>query len=120
MLIDSNIIIYASKPGNEFLHPLLAQTDASVSVISYVETLGFHQLVEKEKEVLVEFFENIDLVHLSDSILQRAIALRQRRKMSLADSLVAATALELDTALVTRNTRDFDWIKELSLLDPFG
>jgi len=48
MLIDSNIIIYASKPGYEFLHPLMGQADLAVSVISYVETLGYHQLTEPE------------------------------------------------------------------------
>lgn len=38
MLIDSNIIIYASKPGYEFLHPLIGQPDLAVSVISSLVT----------------------------------------------------------------------------------
>ncbi len=119
MLIDSNIIIYANKPGHEFLHPLMAQPDLSVSVISYVETLGFHQLTELEKQFLTEFFANVTLASLNDAVLQRAISLRQMRPMKLGDSLIAATALVAATTLVTRNTQDFDWITELSLLDPF-
>jgi hypothetical protein len=52
MLIDSNIIIYASKPGYEFLHSLMGQADLAVSVISYVETLGYHQLTEPERKAV--------------------------------------------------------------------
>jgi len=119
MLIDSNIIIYASKPGYEFLHPLMGQADLAVSVISYVETLGYHQLTEPEKRFLTEFFENVNLSPLSDPVLQRAVSLRQTRKMKLGDSLIAATALVAAVTLVTRNTQDFDWIPGLTLLDPF-
>jgi toxin FitB len=120
MLIDSNIIIYASKPGYDFLHPLITQPDLSVSVIRYVETLGFHRLTEQEKQFLTEFFSNVNLAPLSDAVVQRAIGLRQSRAMKLGDSLVAATALVAGTTLVTRNTQDFSWVPGLSLLDPFA
>jgi predicted nucleic acid-binding protein len=119
MLIDSNIIIYASKPGYEFLHPLMVRPDLSVSVISFVETLGYHQLSEPEKQFLTEFFDNVDMSPLSDPVLQRAVGLRQTRKMKLGDALIAATALHAGVTLVTRNTQDFDWIPDLALLDPF-
>ena len=120
MLIDSNIIIYASKPGYEFLHPLIGRADVSVSIISYVETLGYYQLTETEKEFLTEFFENVDLSPLSDAVVKRAVALRQTRKVRLGDSLIAATALVAGVPLVTRNTSDFNWIPELVLVDPFA
>ena len=97
----------------------MGQADLSVSVISYVETLGYHQLTEPEKQFLTEFFENVNLCPLSDPVLQRAVNLRQTRKMKLGDSLTAATALVAGVTLVTRNTQDFDWIPGLALLDPF-
>jgi predicted nucleic acid-binding protein len=120
MLIDSNIIIYASKPGYEFLHPLMAQPDLSVSVISYVETLGYHQLTALEKQFLTEFFANVNLAQINEAVLQRAINLRQIRAMKLGDSLIAATALVTGTTLATRNTQDFAWVTGLSLFDPFA
>lgn len=40
--------------------------------------------------------------------------------MKLGDSLVAGTALAHNCTLVTRNTKDFDWIPGLTLLDPFA
>jgi toxin FitB len=98
----------------------MGQADLAVSVISYVETLGYHQLTASEKRFLTEFFENVNLSPLSDPVLQRAVNLRQTRKMKLGDSLIAATALVAGVTLVTRNTQDFDWIPGLSLLDPLA
>jgi len=40
--------------------------------------------------------------------------------MALGDALVAGTALTHNLTLVTRNTKDFDWIKNLPLLNPFS
>ena len=119
MLLDSNIIIYASKPGCEFLHSLVGEPDACVSVISYVETLGYHKLTEPEKQFLTEFFANVDLVPVSDAVIQHATRLRQSRGMKLGDALIAGTALASGTTLVTRNVNDFDWIAGLPVLNPF-
>jgi hypothetical protein len=118
-LIDSNIIIYASKPGGEFLQPLLAEQDVAVSVISHVETLGQHQLTADEKLYLSEFFANVERLPITEAVVQKAIALRQMRKAKLADALIAATALVNGATLVTRNTDDFNWVPGLALLDPF-
>ena len=56
---------------------------------------------------------------MTDGATKKAIALRQQRKMSLADSILAATALENDWELVSRNVDDFEWIAELRLVNPF-
>jgi predicted nucleic acid-binding protein len=118
-LIDSNIVIYASKPGCEFLHSLLSEPDVAVSVITHVETLGYHQLSADEKLYLTEFFANVERLPVSEAVVDKAIALRQTRQIKLGDSLIAATALAQGATLVTRNTDDFKWISGLALLDPF-
>ena len=40
-LLDSNILIYASQPGNEFLDAWLTAEGARMSAISIPEVLGF-------------------------------------------------------------------------------
>jgi predicted nucleic acid-binding protein len=55
---------------------------------------------------------------MSRDIVDRAIQLRRQRKIGLADSFIAATALDYEIQLVTRNTSDFDWIDGLKLLNP--
>ncbi len=118
-LLDSNIIIYASKPGFDFLHSLLAEPDVAVSVITQVETLGYHQLTADEKLYLAEFFANVERLPVSEAVAAQAISLRQTRKMKLGDSLIAATALTHGATVVTHNTDDFKWVAGLALLDPF-
>jgi len=78
MLIDSNIIIFASRPAQR------------------------------------------DLRQSTASVLDKAVELRQRRKISLGDSLIAASAIVFGHSLATHNTIDFAWIPELQVLDPIS
>lgn len=117
-LLDSNIIIYASKPNNEVLREFIKQNVPSVSFVSVIEVLGFNFTNKDERKYLEEFFNNADVHLISTEIIKRATSLRQIRKISLADSIVAATALENNLTLVTHNIKDFDWIKGIKLLDP--
>ncbi len=119
MLIDSNIIIYASQPQYSGLRQFIAENSPFVSAVSYVEVLGFHRLTAEDKIHYEEFFAVSPVLPLTQSVLEQAMQLRQNRKMSLGDSLIAATCLIHGLTLVTRNTSDFSWIVNLSLLNPF-
>jgi predicted nucleic acid-binding protein len=120
MLLDSNILIYAAQPEHANLRQFIAEHAPAVSVISYIEVLGFHRLQESERGLLEQFFAVAEVLPLSDAVVQRAVQLRQQRRMSLGDSIVAGTALAHGRTLVTRNTDDFRWISELPLLDPLA
>lgn len=119
MLLDSNIIIYAAQPEYEWLRQYLATIPLAVSAISKVETLGFPGLSEIEKEYLELFFSHIRVLSLDDLVVNQAIDLRQQRKISIGDALVAATALVHNLPLITRNSRDFGWIEGLTVQNPF-
>jgi len=119
VLLDSNIIIYSTNPLYDSLQIFIAQNDCCVSLISKLEVLGFQNLQEKDKKILEDFFETAEtIVPISDEIIERAIQLRQQRKMSLGDAIIAATALEYDLTLVTANTKDFNWITSLNITNP--
>jgi predicted nucleic acid-binding protein len=119
MLIDSNIIIYAAKPESSELRSLITEHAPAVSAVSYVEVLGYHKLSTQEREYFEMFFAAAPVLAISDDVLVQAVKLRQPRKMTLGDALVAGTALVYELTLVTRNIKDFDWIDRLSLLNPF-
>jgi predicted nucleic acid-binding protein len=119
MLLDSNIIIYAAKPGYEALQRFIAKHAPAVSAISRVEVLGYHLLTELDRKNFGDFFAAANVLPISDPVLSKAIELRQMRKLSLGDALIAGTALVHSLPLVTRNVADFSWIDGLSLLDPF-
>lgn len=120
VLFDSNLIIYASQAKHESLRALIAREVPNVSVISKVETLGYHKLSAREQRFLGEFFDAAEVLPVSQTVVSEAIRLRQEQSISLGDALIAGTALAFDLALATHNTRDFAWIDKLQLIDPLS
>jgi predicted nucleic acid-binding protein len=120
MLLDSNVIIYAAQPEHTTLRQFIADQTPAVSVISSIEVLGYHRLSEEAQCFLERFFQAAEVLPLSDAVVQWAIRLRQRRRMTLGDAIVAGTAVAYGRPLVTHNTDDFRWISEIKLLDPLA
>nr|VFK69288.1 MAG: hypothetical protein BECKUNK1418G_GA0071005_13452 [Candidatus Kentron sp. UNK]VFK73865.1 MAG: hypothetical protein BECKUNK1418H_GA0071006_13292 [Candidatus Kentron sp. UNK] len=93
MLLDSNIIIYSIQPEFAELRQLIAKRNPAVSAISYVEVLGYHRLTRSDKEDFMAFFHAARIIPVSLPVLEQAVQLRQQRKISLGDSIIAATAM---------------------------
>lgn len=117
-LIDSNLIIYAAQRKHKKLRSYIAEGAPAVSVVSKVETLGYHKLKTDEQTFLKAFFDAAVVLPISQTVVREAIRLRQKRSMSLGDALIAGTALSSALRLATHNTDDFDWIDELEVFDP--
>lgn len=118
MILDSNIIVYSAEPQYQTIRDLIARHAPSVSAVSYVEVLGFPQITPAQIQHFTQFFGHAVMHAVDRPVLDGAVALRQQRRMSLGDSIIAATALVHDLTLVTRNVTDFRWINGLRLLDP--
>lgn len=118
MLLDSNIFIYAIQPQFASLREWCLLQPICASDISRLEVLGYHHLSDLDRRDLTELFTITSVYPVSNSIISRAISLRQQRKMSLGDAVIAATALEHQQVLATRNVADFDWIDGLSVVNP--
>lgn len=119
MLLDSNILIYAALGENDAVIRFIREHSPLVSDVTRVEVLGFHGITTPEVEFLNRFFASTTSIPISERIIEKAIELRQKRRMSLGDALIAGTAIENNLTLVTRNTNDFKWINSLTLIDPF-
>jgi toxin FitB len=118
MLIDSNLIIYATQPPYAELRCWLVDYATHYSAISRLETLGYHRLGDAEKQALMAILDNLDVLMFTPVTIEVAIALRQQRKMSLGDALIAATCLEHGLPLATANVKDFEWIDGLVIHNP--
>lgn len=118
LLLESNIFIYSILPEHKALRDWMLKQDFAASEISLVEVLGYHRLSDDDAHELENLFNMAKVLPMSRDIVDRAIQLRRQRKMGLADSFLAATAMDYDIQLVTRNTSDFDWIDDLKLLNP--
>jgi len=60
------------------------------------------------------------VLELNENIKNKAIEVRRNYKIKLPDALIAATALVHDLELITRNTKDFENIKELKVKNPWN
>lgn len=118
MLLDSNIILYSAKREHAELRHFLNESLYSVSAVSHIEVLGYHLLAEKERDYLEAFFDAAITLNISEAVVTQAVQLRQTRRMSLGDAIVAGTALAHQLQLVTRNVRDSVGFKVSKLLIP--
>jgi toxin FitB len=119
MLIDSNIIIYAAQDEQQAIRDFVAKHSPAVSVVSYVEVLGYQGLTPEARQHFETFFAAARILPITQEVIEQAVRLRQSKKMTLGDALIAGTVLANNLTLVTRNTRDFDWIAGIRLLNPF-
>ncbi len=118
-LLDSNIVIYATQPANGWLRAEVLSQPFAVSQATRVEVLGWHRITPEDKNDLESFLAAGSALSVTDVIADRAIELRQQKKMSLGDAFIAATALEHDLELSTRNIDDYKHITDLRLFNPF-
>ena len=129
-LVDSDVLIdlLADRPATLELLTRLAPEGLAMSLITYLEvyegTLRTPQPQEAQARLRTLLME-IPVLPLSLSLAERCAHLRDRlrragkRVRSRAfDVLVAATALEHNLTLVTRNTEDYEDIPELKLYTP--
>lgn len=119
-LLDSDILIYATQPGNNFLDRWLEDPATQVSSISIPEVLGYEGISGDDERMFEAMFAELRLQPVTESVLRRAASLRRRRRIKLGDAIIAATALETGSDLVTRNEQDFRGIDGLRIVNPFA
>ena len=121
-LIDSNVIIdYTGarlpEKGNIFVEKLF-DTDFLISVATKIEVLGYRELPEKMDRI-EEFVNSATIFPLNDSVTDLTILLRRKhKKLKLGDAIIAATAAVYNLILVSRNTKDFNKINSLKIVNP--
>jgi len=117
MIIDSNIIIYASKLTYPSLLSYLKnnESDLKTSAICKLEVLGYHQLKKIEKRYLENFFSAIRVLPIDTDVINKAIELKQNRNIASPDAIVAATALTHNLPILTQNKKDFNRIELLEI-----
>lgn len=120
ILLDSNILIYSAKPEAAEVWGFLADNDLSISAISLVEVLGYSKLSADDEDYLREFIQSCRVLDISRAEIDLAIDLRKKRKMSLGDGIIAATAIAHALPLLTVNVKDFDWIERLEITNPLN
>ena len=129
-LVDSNVVIdhLGEVPeASQFLDQF-AQDGIVISIITYME--AFQGVVRSEHpeeaaEKFHAFADKVLILPFSFAVAERCARLREtlrsqnkRVKSRALDLIIAATALEYDITLITKNTEDFKDIPDLILYQP--
>lgn len=113
---DTNVVIYL---GNRTLdEDVIGSEPICYASVSYIEALGYSDILAAEEQRIEELFNSMIEIPLNAPIIRLAVRLRQLKKMSLGDAIIAATALENDCVFWTANIEDFMHIDELRLYNP--
>ncbi len=118
MILDSNVLIYFVDPGYEQLRAYLDNqaSELGISLITKLEVLGYHQLKPDDKIELEQLLAAVSVYPVSDRIITEAIRLRQQRKRSIGDSIIAATGLLYNQPILTNNVTDFVDVEGLQVI----
>ena len=114
----SPLVVWNSRSANTNIREYLKKHEnkLAVSEISKLEVLGYYKLTADEKTNFEHFFQNINILLINSEVIEKAITLRQTYKMSIGDSIIAATALLHNRKIFTNNEDDFTRIPGLKII----
>ena len=118
ILLDSNILIYAADEKYKHLRDLFKRSDTIISIISRLEVLGYHKITSKQIVYFESIFKVVDIAEITEVFIDQAIYYRQKKSMSVADSIIAATAKSYHCDLYTNNAADFKNITDFKIINP--
>lgn len=121
-LLDTNLIIEAVGGSEKAVEALEVAVDSEwvgYSAITRLELFGYPGLSADEEKALTAVIEELAEVAVSSRTIDAAIQLRKHTRIKVPDAIIAATAIEHNATLITRNENDFKNIKNLALHNPW-
>jgi predicted nucleic acid-binding protein/antitoxin component of MazEF toxin-antitoxin module len=118
ILLDTNILIYLAN--GTLNRNIIINTDIAHASVTRIEALGFSAIPANELLLLSALLDESYTLDLTGPVIEQAIKLRQIKRMSLGDAIIAATALAHGLTLWTANTEDFNHVENLTLYNPLA
>ncbi|WP_027403309.1 type II toxin-antitoxin system VapC family toxin [Aphanizomenon flos-aquae] len=122
-LYDTSIFIYYLADeitvNSWFTEEFLNLHEILVSPIIRIELLSFTGLSKEEEQSIEDLLSQFNTVPLLREIENQTIQIKRQYKIKLPDVIIAATAVNQDAFLVTRNIGDFKGITGLKIENPF-
>jgi predicted nucleic acid-binding protein len=121
-IFDTDILINVGRGDAEAIDCLQNHSQTStlaISVVTQMELLvGCRN--KTEQQILAKFLKQFQILEINEQISDRAVKLLERYRLShgllIADSLIAATAIENNEDFISKNQKDFRFITGLKLL----
>ena len=119
-LIDTNAVIdYLDNKLPDKAGELMDGIDSRISVITRMELLSWPGASQEQTQILNEFINASEVFALEEPVIVKAVDIRKTFKTKIPDAIIAATAIVNKLALITRNTKDFEKIEGLEVLNPY-
>ncbi len=123
-LLDTNTVIYfldnlMPEKSLDFIEQRLDEQGGVISIISKIELMGWRDGSPKQLQNVTDFIHDIEVLPLTDAVVDKTIEIRRSQKIKLPDAVIAATAIVHDFTLISRNDEDFRKIPGLKYLNPF-
>jgi len=114
-VLDSNVIIFASKGKIDVADLLSRYDEFYASVISFIEVYAFDFQNSLEKNIADEIFANLEIIELNREIADQAIIYRKNKlkKIKLPDAIILASAKYSGGDLLTDDWKDFQNIDSI-------
>lgn len=103
-LLDSNTLIYLSK-GLLDIDSLNDDEHYGVSVITYMEVLGYTFTSKEEEEIITKLFLLFEIIYIDEEIVKKVIDIRKQYPIKLPDAIICATAIQQNAVLYTNDIR---------------
>ena len=118
VVLDTNVIIFASKQLLNIEKFINDFDEFFVSVITYMEVYSYGFSNNNEKKLIDELFKSITIIHINKEIADVAISIRKNKdkKIKLPDAIILATSLFLKIPLLTDDWDDFENIHSKAIV----
>lgn len=121
ILVDTDILIDVSRgitQAIKTLEELQRDYILSISVVTQLELMvGCEN--KKEFKQLEDFLKRFEIIQLSEGVSTKAVELFKEYRLShgvlIADMLIASTAITHEMELISKNQKDYTFIKDLNL-----
>ena len=107
ILLDSNVIISISKNKIDIDRLFYDFDIFIVSIITYMEVLGYEFKNVSERKIIEDLFELIEIIETDVLIAKAVIEYRKLRKIKLPDAIILGTAKLQECGVLTDDWDDF-------------
>lgn len=123
LLVDTDVLIDFSRGVEKTKKKLKKYESEYTLAISVITQLELMVGCENKADLkdLQQFLENFEIIQLNSSISKKAVELFNKFRLShgvlIPDMLIASTSLIFEIPLMSKNRKDFRFIKELTLIE---
>jgi predicted nucleic acid-binding protein len=121
-IFDTDILINVGRGDIEAINCLQNYSQTAILAISIITQM---ELIvgcrdKKELQSLKKFFKQFQILKISETISEKSSELLEKYRLShgllIPDAIIAATAIENNVDFITKNQKDFRFIRGLKLL----